>query len=87
MNYSAYLPPGATSSFNQKPDSDPRMAMSDRFKDPETVDKKLAKLNMTADQKRDMMREFQEMDTDRDGVISREELRNFFRTKGITDEL
>ena len=34
------------------------MAMSDRFKDPETVDKKLAKLNMTADQKRDMMREF-----------------------------
>ena len=63
------------------------MTMSDRFKDPETVDKKLAKLNMTADQKRDMMREFQEMDTDRDGVISREELRNFFRTKGITDEL
>ena len=63
------------------------MTMSDRFKDPETVDKKLAKLNMTADQKRDMMREFQEMDTDRDGVISREELRNFFRAKGITDEL
>ena len=49
MNYSSYLPPGATSSFNAKPDTDPRQSMNERFRDPETVDKKLAKLNMTND--------------------------------------
>ena len=33
------------------------------------------------------MKEFQEVDTNRDGSISREELRNFFMSKGITNEL
>lgn len=49
MNYSAYLPPGATSNFNEKPDVDPRKSMNERFRDPETIEKKMLKLNMTAD--------------------------------------
>ena len=67
MNYAAYVPPGATSNFNEKPEVDPRKSMNERFRDPETIEKKMAKLNMNADQKRDMMREFQEIDTNRDG--------------------
>ena len=33
-----------------------------------------------------MLNEFGEMDTNKDGFLSREELRNFFYKKGITDE-
>ena len=43
-------------------------------------------MNLSADQKRDMLKEFMVLDTNRDGFISRDELRNFFIDRGITDE-
>ena len=43
-------------------------------------------MNMTADQKANMLAEFNAIDSNKDGYLSREELKEFFKSKGITDE-
>ena len=41
---------------------------------------------MTADQKKEMLGAFNEIDTNKDGFIQRGELRSFFLNRGISDE-
>ena len=43
------MPPGSTSGIGAKTGGDTRTSLTGRFADPETIAKKVAKMNMTAD--------------------------------------
>ena len=50
MNPNTFVPPGATGApLRSKPSGDARTSLTDRFNNPETIDKKINKMNMTAD--------------------------------------
>ena len=82
---STFIPPASTKELGS-PTLDPRKSMSDRFDNPETIEKRVAKMNLTEDQKNSMLEEFKKVDKNADGEISREELHEFFEKRGVKDK-
>ena len=77
-NINSFLPPGATSDF-QSPMTD-NTNVGQRLANPHTMDKKVAEMNQNMDLMRKLEEEFKMIDVDNNGMITAQELADFFRT-------
>jgi len=85
-NINTLIPPGATSSYGA-PVVDSHMNIGQRLSNPNTINKRIEEKRMQDNMKRQLQSEFNIIDVNRDGQITRDELHNFFiNEKQIHDE-
>lgn len=76
-NINTLIPPGSTSSYGA-PIVDSHMNIGQRLSNPNTINKRIEEKRMQDNMKRQLQNEFNIIDVNRDGQITRDELHNFF---------
>ena len=82
-NINVFIPPGATSA-SASPIPDASYNVANRLSNPNTINKQIQQARIL-DQMRDKLeREFRKIDINADGMITKEELLNYFRNEKVT---
>ena len=80
-NINAFLPPGATSDFSA-PMTD-NTNVGQRLANPNTITKHIAEVNQNLDLMKKLEEEFKMIDVDQNGMITVDELIDFFRNEKV----
>ena len=82
-NINVFIPPGSTSSY-AAPVMDSHQNVAQRLSNPNTINKRITEARLQDDMRKKLKDEFDKIDLNQDGFVTKEELHDFFEREKVS---